>query len=147
MELSSDFSQFVDVLNKHDGRYPVVGGYTVEYHGHPRYTKGLDIWLMINRHNADKVVAALEEFGFGELSLSEEDFLGPGYVIQLGRPPTRTDRLTRVDGLDFDVSYEEREELTLGTSTIPVSSLKHLRTSKRIAGRAQDIADLQVLDG
>ena len=102
---------------------------------------------MINRHNADKVVAALEEFGFGEFSLSEQDFLKPGYVIQLGRPPNRTDRLTRVDGLDFDVSYEERQEVTLGTSTIPVISLNHLRTSKRIVGRAQDIADLQALDG
>jgi len=43
VNLCQDFKEFVALLNKHDVRYLVVGGYAVGFHGHPRYTKDLDV--------------------------------------------------------------------------------------------------------
>ena len=42
---NQDFKEFIELLNAHKVQYLVVGGYAVALHGHPRYTKGLDIWL------------------------------------------------------------------------------------------------------
>lgn len=41
--LSKDFKEFIELLNENSVRYLVVGGYAVAFHGHPRYTKDLDI--------------------------------------------------------------------------------------------------------
>ena len=37
MELDKDFREFIELLNAHEVRYLVVGGYAVNYHGYPRY--------------------------------------------------------------------------------------------------------------
>lgn len=64
MKLSRDFKEFVECLNVNDVRYLVIGGYAVAYHGRPRYTKDLDIWLEASHDNGQKMVQALERFGF-----------------------------------------------------------------------------------
>ncbi|MEN8216920.1 MAG: hypothetical protein ABFS56_11230 [Pseudomonadota bacterium] len=99
MILSQDFREFIELLNYNQVRYLVVGGYAVAFHGHPRYTKDIDIWIWVSKNNAKKVLKTLDEFGFSSLGLKEEDFLEPGYVIQLGYPPNRIDILTQVTGL------------------------------------------------
>lgn len=73
--LSKDFKEFIELLNGHNVRYLVVGGYAVAFHGYPRYTKDLDVWIELSPENADNVLKALEEFGFGSLGLKSEDFL------------------------------------------------------------------------
>ena len=65
--LSKDFKEFVELLNAHEVRYLLVGGYAVAFHGHPRYTKDLDVWIELSTDNANKVVDALKKFGFGSL--------------------------------------------------------------------------------
>ena len=60
MILSPDFKEFVQSLNDNNVRYLVVGGYAVALHGHPRYTKDLDIWLWLDQTNAFQTVAALD---------------------------------------------------------------------------------------
>jgi hypothetical protein len=72
-------------------RYLIIGGYAVAYHGFPRYTKDIDIWIWVDPGNAEKVVKTLQEFGFGSLGLENEDFLEKGTVIQLGHAPNRID--------------------------------------------------------
>ncbi len=43
--LNKDFNEFIKLLNENKVKYLVVGGYAVAFHGHPRYTKDLDIWI------------------------------------------------------------------------------------------------------
>ena len=43
--INRDFREFIQSLNGHDVRYLVVDGYAVAYHGHPRYTKDMDVWI------------------------------------------------------------------------------------------------------
>ena len=67
--LSKDFREFIELLNENSVRYLVVGGYAVAFHGHPRYTKDLDVWVELSPDNANKIIAALNKFGFGSLGL------------------------------------------------------------------------------
>jgi hypothetical protein len=80
--LSKDFKEFIELLNIHSVRYLVVGGYAVAFHGYPRYTKDLDVWIELSPENADNVIKALEEFGFGSLGIKPDDFLEDDQIFQ-----------------------------------------------------------------
>lgn len=91
MLLDRDFSEFIECFAAHDVRFLVVGGYALAAHGHPRYTKDLDVWVWLDPDNAQRILAALDDFGFGQLGLTVDDFLAPEMVVQLGREPKRID--------------------------------------------------------
>ena len=145
MELNPDFKEFFESLNRNDVRYLVVGGYAVAFHGYPRYTKDIDVWIEATTDNVQRLIQALRDFGFGALGLQERDFLEPGYTIQLGRPPNRIDLLTSVHGVDFPVCFESKVSAELAGLVIQVISLEHLKENKRAVGRFQDLADLENL--
>ena len=44
MRLDRDFSEFIACCVARDVRFLIVGGYAVAAHGHPRYTKNLDVF-------------------------------------------------------------------------------------------------------
>ncbi len=94
MKLNPDFQEFLELFVSHDVRFLIVGGYALAAHGHPRYTKDLDVWVWPEPSNAERIVAALEDFGFGGLGLTSLDFQDPDVVVQLGREPQRIDILT-----------------------------------------------------
>jgi phage replication-related protein YjqB (UPF0714/DUF867 family) len=71
--LNQDFKEFIQSLNDNQVRYLVVGGYAVAFHGYPRYTKDMDIWIEMTVKNARNMVRALEQFGFASLGLKEKD--------------------------------------------------------------------------
>lgn len=145
MVLNPDFKEFLQLLNDNQVRYLVTGGYAVAFHGYPRYTKDLDIWIELSRDNAQKLIAALNEFGFASLGLSEQDFLEPGTVIQLGHPPNRIDLLTTVTGVDFETCYRSRIVIRVDDSDVNFIDLDNLRKNKQAVGRPQDLADLDNL--
>ena len=145
MELDRNFSEFIALLCAHDARFLIVGGYAVALHGHPRYTADLDVWVAADQRNAEAVLAALEDFGFGDLGLTSEDFTAPDQVVQLGHPPLRIDLLTSIDGVEFDRAYQHRVDVELGQLLAPFISLADLRRNKETSGRPQDLADLEAL--
>src|SRR5690606_11209235 len=65
--LGPDFKEFVALLAAHEVRYLIVGGYAVAYHGHPRFTGDLDVWIERSPENAARIATALDAFGFGGL--------------------------------------------------------------------------------
>jgi hypothetical protein len=67
MQLAEDFEDFVRLLNKHTVAYMVVGGYALAFHGRPRYTGDLDIWIDVSEDNAKKMLKVIREFGFASL--------------------------------------------------------------------------------
>jgi hypothetical protein len=143
--LSQDFKEFIRFLNESDVRYLVVGGYAVAIHGHPRYTKDVDIWIENSKENAGRLLIALEKFGFGSLGLSEQDFTEVGQVIQLGYPPSRIDILTSADGVNFDECYETKVIVSFDDLPVDFIGLDKLKENKRSTGRPQDLADLDAL--
>ena len=50
--LSPDFKEFIKLLNVHNVKYLIVGGYALAFHGHPRYTKDIDVWIESSIDNA-----------------------------------------------------------------------------------------------
>jgi hypothetical protein len=141
--LSKDFKEFVALLNKHDVQYLVVGGYAVAIHGYPRYTKDLEVWIALSPENADKILKALDDFGFGELNLTAEDFSEPDQIIQLGFPPNRIDIMTSLSGVDFNNCYETRLEVNLDGIAMVIIDRVNLKKNKLATGRPQDLADAE----
>jgi hypothetical protein len=146
MDLDPNFLEFIELLDEHDARFLVVGGYAVALHGHPRYTADLDVWVWLDQNNADAVMAALHGFGFGDTDLAREDVLQEDRVVQLGYPPLRIDLLTSLDGVEFADCYERRVIIDVQGVEVPFIGLEDLRRNKRAAGRHQDLADLEALN-
>ncbi|RJP75471.1 MAG: hypothetical protein C4522_20815 [Desulfobacteraceae bacterium] len=144
--LSKDFKEFIELLNEHKVRYLVVGGYAVAFHGHPRYTKDLDVWIDLSPENADNIIKALEKFGFGSLGLKPEDFLESDQIVQLGYPPNRIDILTTLKKIKFDDCFIARVEVEIQGVKINFIDLENLKQNKRATGRPQDLADAESLE-
>ena len=145
MILSPDFKEFFQLLNAHEVRYLIVGGYAVAFHGYPRYTKDVDIWVERTPENAARIIAALDAFGFGSLGLTAEDFLEPDTVIQLGYPPNRIDLLIGIPGVGFEACYAEKIDADIDGVRLHFINRACLIQSKRASGRHQDLADIENL--
>lgn len=145
MVLNQDFKEFIQSLNESDVRYLIIGGYAVAFHGHPRYTKDLDVWIELSQGNAANILKALTQFGFGSLGLTEDDFLEPDQIIQLGYPPSRIDIVTTVEGVDFESCYSSRVITTIDNVPMNFIDLENLKKNKKASGRLQDLADLENL--
>jgi hypothetical protein len=143
--LNQDFKEFIQLLNDNQVNYLVIGGYAVAIHGHPRYTKDIDIWIEISEENSQKIITALTEFGFGSLGLTAQDFQEPHQIIQLGYPPNRIDLITSPDGIDFQTCYDSKIEVMLDDIAVKFIDLDNLKKNKLASGRLQDLADLENL--
>ena len=141
MNLNQDFQEFVELFVAHEVEFLSVGGYALAAHGHPRYTKDLDVWVWLGPENAERILAAIEEFGFGDLGLTAADFQEPDVMVQLGREPQRIDILTYASGLQFSDAYKNRVYVTIGNVDVPFISIDDLRTNKMATGRPRDLAD------
>ena len=123
----------------------VIGGYAVAIHGHPRYTKDIDIWIEISEDNANKLVTTLTQFGFDSLGVTTQDFQIANQIIQLGYPPNRIDLITNLDGVDFQTCYDSKIEVNLNDVPVKFINLDNLKKNKLASGRLQDLADLENL--
>ena len=144
MELSRDFSEFIECFAVREVSFLVVGGYALAAHGHPRYTKDLDVWVRADPTNAE-ILLALDDFGFGDAGLTIDDFIDDDTVVQLGREPQRIDLLTFISGVEFDDAWEHRVELVIGALAVPVIGRADLRRNKLATGRLRDLADAEEL--
>lgn len=145
MTLDQDFEDFVQLLNQHSVDYMVVGGYALAFHGKPRHTGDLDIWIDLSETNAEKMCAVIADFGMASLGLQTEDFLESGAITQIGYPPLRIDILNEIDGVNFKEAYPNK--LVIDVDGLPVNyiSLDDLIQNKQASGRHQDISDIKSL--
>ena len=145
MSVSKDFEELFACLNARGVRAVIVGAYAVAYHGKPRFTKDIDILVEPTRENADRLLAALVDFGFGELGLTQADFMAPGRIVQLGYPPNRVDLITGIDGVDFDSAWHGRVAGRYGSTEVFYLGRDELIRNKSTTGRPQDLLDLAAL--
>jgi len=117
----------------------------VAYHGYPRATGDIDLFVEVSQENARKLIAVLGEFGFAILGLTETDFLVPGSIIQLGYPPNRIDLVTSISGVTFADAWERRIDSHFEGMTMFVVDKQTLKANKAASGRPQDLADLDAL--
>jgi len=146
MTLDKDFEEFVFILNSHAVDYMVVGGYALAFHGKPRHTGDLDIWIDLSEINAQKMVTVFDDFGMASLGMDTADFLQKGGITQIGYPPLRIDILNEIDGIDFADAYPNK--LVIDVDGLPVNyiGLDDLIKNKQKSGRKQDISDVDQLN-
>jgi len=145
VKLQQDLREFVELLNSHEVEFLVVGGHAVAFHGHPRFTGDIDFLIRPSVENATRVLRALRAFGFGDLPLTVVDFVKPGNVVQLGRPPNRIDLLTSVSGLDFEDAWSSRVQSELDGLPVCFLGWQSLIDNKQASGRPKDLADVAKL--
>jgi predicted nucleotidyltransferase len=141
MVINKDFKKFIELLNENGVKYLVIGGYAVNFHGYPRYTKDIDFWVWLNEANVKNLLRALDAFGFGSLGLSAEDFMNPTNVVQLGQAPYRIDILSEVEGATFEECFERKRQIEIADTFINFMGIEDLIKAKVGAGRPQDLAD------
>lgn len=145
LTLPPDFKEFLKLLKEHDVRYLLIGGYAVGYHGYPRATEDLDIWVAIHPDNAQKIVTVLKVFGFDDPALEPELFLQKSKIIRMGFPPMRLEITTSISGVEFEECYRTRIADKLDGVEVDLIDLEHLKKNKKASGRAKDIADIENL--
>lgn len=145
MEVQPDFRELLASFNAHDVEYLIAGGYALAFHGAPRFTGDLDILVRPSTENAARVLSALDDFGFGSVGLTLEDFCVPDRVIQLGTPPVRIDLLTSISGVAEDESFATRVAGRYGEVETHFLGRAQLVANKRATGRKRDEADIEAL--
>jgi hypothetical protein len=142
-----DFQEFLWALNKNEVKYVLVGGYSVIYHGFPRTTGDLDIFVEVSKSNYDKLAQAFEEFQMPLFDMTEDSFL---YQLQInvytfGRPPVCIEILKEISGFTFKEIYNNALNTVFEEIPMKVIHINDLKRNKKISGRAKDLNDLENL--
>ncbi|MBS3820204.1 MAG: hypothetical protein GVY16_02655 [Planctomycetes bacterium] len=145
METNPNFRDLFVLLNEHEVEYLLVGSYALAFHGAPRYTGDMDIWVRPETDNAQRVLAALADFGFEFPNLTTDDFCRADSVVQLGYPPNRIDLMTSISGVTWDQADANRQAGPYGDLQVHYLSREDYITNKRASGRTKDLADLEAL--
>ncbi len=145
MEEKTDHKDLFALLNSGRVKYLVVGAHAVGFYSEPRATGDLDIFVSTDPDNADRVLKAIEKFGFSGLGITRDDFLAPDRIVQLGYPPLRVDFITGITGVKFSEAWKARKRGPLGSASVWYLSKEHLIKNKKRAGRPKDKIDLLLL--
>ncbi len=132
------------LLISREVEFLLVGGYAVGFQGYPRATLDIDLWIRRTPENADRLVAALRDFGFGA-SAQAAMFLDPMRVVRMGHPPNRVALLTGIDGVEFDDCASRAVHDVLDGVALTIIGLDDLKANKRASGRYRDLNDLEHL--
>lgn len=135
--------RFLRSLSVNSVKYLVVGGYAVGFHGHPRLTRDLDIWVGTDADNAEAMLGALNHYGIPYMF--KETFMTPNNVVQLGEPPDRIDILTSVSGVMFQEAYTHKKMLLVNDLEVNFIDFERLIKTKTGTGRARDAGDIEDL--
>jgi hypothetical protein len=145
MEVQPDFRELLELFNAHRVDYLIVGGYALAFHGAPRFTGDLDIFVKPDPENAQRIIAALTDFGFGSSGLTPVDFTHLERVVQLGIPPVRLDLITSLTGVTWTEAFAGKKAGLYGDIPTWFIGRQQFITNKRALGRKRDLADLEAL--
>src|SRR5262249_23491561 len=143
MNVISDYEDLFKTLNAYRIKYLLVGAYAVMYYTQPRYTKDIDVWLIPELNDVDKIYVALKEFGAPLKNLESQDFYDHTMIFQIGVAPVRIDLLMGLPGISAKVAWRNKKRIHYGKTPVYVLGEVDLVTVKKKAGRPQDIIDLE----
>ena len=145
MIFNNDFIDFIQLLNKREVKFVLVGGLAVVIHGHFRTTKDMDIFYEGSEENGKKILETINEFGFSYLKLTLDDVMDSNGYIKLGREPIRIDLFCDLPGVTFDEVYKDAIEYQEDGLKFKVIHVNHLIANKTKVGRLQDLDDVKKL--
>ena len=139
--------EFLLALNKSKVKYVLVGGYSVIYHGFPRTTGDLDIFVEVSPENYHCLKNAFELFNMPLFDMTEENFLNNKNmtVFSFGRAPVSIEILKEISGIGFADVYAKAIDAVMEDISLKIINLFDLKRNKKASGRAKDINDLENL--
>ncbi len=143
--LNENFRDMLSAFGEAGADYLLIGAYAMAAHGCPRATADIDIWVRPTEDNAQRVWAALQNFGAPLSTVTPVDFCTPEIVYQMGVAPQRIDILTSISGVDFDDAWPDRLIVRIDGLSVPVIGLRQLHTNKLASGRDKDQQDATIL--
>ena len=145
MEIQRDFKELLALFNANNVAYLIVGAYALAFHGSPRYTGDLDLFVRPDPENAARILRALDQFGFGALDITVADFQAPDKVVQLGVPPVRIDLITSLTDVSWDEAAGGAAPSRFDDVAVRFLGKNELIRNKRALGRKKDLADIESL--
>ena len=145
MNTHPDFEELLRLLEENGVDYMIVGGYAVAFHGHPRFTKDIDVFFDSTEDNVSRLRKALNTFGFAEEDLPVEPFLAKGNVLTFGVVPTRVDLINDIDGVTYEEARANVVRGRYGNVEVTFIGLSDLVRNKKATPRAQDKVDVDEL--
>jgi predicted nucleotidyltransferase len=139
-----DTSKLLRSLNERNVRYVVIGATAFPIHGYARATLDVDIFIEPTRENAERVHAALRDFGYDVTDVSTDDLLSKKVLIR--QYVLQTDIHPFVKGVTFEEVWSGRVPGEIGTVPAYFAGLDQLIQMKRAADRPKDREDLRVLE-
>ena len=144
--LNPDFHDILSALSDAKADYLLVGAYALAYHGVPRATGDIDLWIRPSSENADRVLTALRQFGAPMENFTREELSREDWVFRIGVAPRRIDLKTSLSGLTFEEAWASREQITIDGVRTQVINKACLIRNKRAAGRPKDLVDVMELE-
>lgn len=133
------------MLNANGVRYLLIGGYAVGYHGYPRATNDIDIFIAKDSENARRLIKSLIDFGFETSELSAGIFTKEKSIIRMGVEPLKIEIANFISGIEFEEAYQDKVIGEIDEIKLNVISLRHLKINKKASGRYKDLNDLENL--
>ena len=140
--LPKPFKEFIGLLEGNGVNYLVVGGYAVSFHGHPRYTGDLDIFIAISEQDAAQTLKTFRDFGFTDLQISASGFMEEDMIMAIGREPLKIQVMTGISGVGFAECNDDRILAEIDGIQIPIISFEKLIKNKKASGHPKDSADV-----
>ncbi len=134
------------LFQRHGVQYVlVVGGFAVNYYGYVRTTQDIDLLVFPSADNAQRIMIALSEFGFGGAGIPQELFEREGSAVHLGTEPNRIDILTNLKGVSNSMIFAGSQIVDVDEVPVRIISFDHLVEVKRSSDRPRDLADADEL--
>jgi hypothetical protein len=144
-DISPDMRDFLGLLLTHDVRFALCGGFAVTYYGFIRTTMDIDLLVYPSAKNANRLMLALEAFGFGNAGIPKSSFETTGTAVTLGSQPNQIDLLTSMSSESADSVFAKLQFAQLWNMPVPVVSRQSLLRAKKEAARPKDRIDYEEL--
>ena len=152
MNLSKDFLDFLECLNNAKVKYLVVGGYALGFHGYPRYTGDLDIWIERTSTNVEKLLLAVRLFGGPSAEIDATQLLeepsetNPCPGISFGMEPLRLEIINAISGVNFADCFPRGIVKSIHGVELKYIHVDDLVENKLSTNRLKDKADVEELN-
>ncbi len=153
------FEEIFRAFNKNRLKYLIVGGVAVNLHGYLRFTGDLDILLLLEPENLQKLDRIMKKLGYLErlpvsiMALKDKEVverwlkeknLQAFSFIPPKDNPLQIDIILE-ESLKFKNINKQKVLKKIGDIFVPVISIEQLIKMKQKAGRPQDLFDLENL--
>src|ERR1051325_1724375 len=122
-QLTPEFREFLECLNRAGVDYLLVGGFAVNYYGYHRFTEDIDFWIGAWDENFDRILEAVRLFFGEDLAGLDKSFLKQHDTVFFGRVPNKIEVIQNATGVDFAQAYHRRIETMLDGVPVKLISL------------------------